>query len=72
MEVLNKAKSKMLKGYIYILVSYVAAFIIALTVGVIFNFIHTLLMIFLADLAATFTIFLISSILKNASFYNPF
>lgn len=68
----NKNKNLMLKGYIYCLFSYAIAFFVAVLVGVIFRFLHPLIMIFLADLAATLVIFAISSILKNTSFYDPY
>ncbi|MFX1589568.1 MAG: DUF1295 domain-containing protein [Promethearchaeota archaeon] len=61
-----------LKGYIYCFISYVVAFFIAIIVGVIFRFLHPLLMVLIADLAATLVIFVISSILKNTSFYDPY
>jgi steroid 5-alpha reductase family enzyme len=61
-----------LKGYLYCFLSYVIAFLVAVIVGVIFRFLHPLIMILLADLAATLVIFVISSILKNTSFYDPY
>ncbi|MFW9972430.1 MAG: DUF1295 domain-containing protein [Candidatus Odinarchaeota archaeon] len=68
----NKNRNSIVKGYLYCLFSYIIAFLIAVIVGVIFRSLHPLIMIFLADLAATFTIFIISSILKNTSFYDPY
>jgi len=64
--------TKMVKAYIYLLLFYVIAFFIALAIGVVFRFIHPLLMILLADIAATIVIYIFSMILKNTSLYDPY
>ncbi len=68
----NKNKNSMIKGYAYCFVSYAIAFFIAVIIGVIFSSLHPLIMIFIADLVATLVIFVISSILRNTSFYDPY
>jgi len=65
-----KNSGQKVKGYIYIIIAYALAVIISIIVGTLFNFLHPILMIFLADIAATFFIFIVSSIFKNASFYD--
>lgn len=60
------------KAYIYVIVSYVFAFFISIIIGMIFNFLHPLLMILFADIVATIVIFIISTILKNTSLYDPY
>jgi steroid 5-alpha reductase family enzyme len=60
----------MSKAYIFIIVSYVFAFFISIVIGVVFRFLHPLLMIFFADIAATIVIFMISTIIKNTSLYD--
>lgn len=69
---MEKNKHLMLKGYLYCFFSYVIAFFVAVLVGVSFRYLHPLIMILLADLAATLVIFVISSIFKNTSFYDPY
>lgn len=63
---------KLFTAYIVLILSYVTAFIVAILVGIFFSFLHPLLMILLADLAATIVIFIISTILKNTSLYDPY
>ncbi|MGB5909700.1 MAG: DUF1295 domain-containing protein, partial [Promethearchaeia archaeon] len=65
-----KNSGQKVKGYIYIIIAYALAVIISIIVGTLFNFLNPILMIFLADIAATFFIFIVSSIFKNASFYD--
>lgn len=65
-------ESNMIKAYSCVVISYVIAFFVALLIGTIFSFFHPLLMIFFADLAATFVIFIISTIIKNTSLYDPY
>lgn len=62
----------MVKAYIYLLLSYVIAFLIALAIGLVFRFLHPLLMILMADIAATIVIYIFSTILKNTSLYDPY
>lgn len=65
-----KNSGRKVKGYIYIIIAYTLAVIISLIVVTFINFLHPILIIFLADIAATFFIFIVSSIFKNASFYD--
>ena len=51
-----KNSGQKVKGYIYIIIAYALAVIISIIVGTLFNFLHPLLMIFLADISATFFI----------------
>ncbi|MFX1501239.1 MAG: DUF1295 domain-containing protein [Promethearchaeota archaeon] len=62
----------MIKAYTYCIISYIIAGIISIIVGIFFSFLHPLLMIFFADLTGTIVIFIISSIFKNTSFYDPY
>lgn len=64
--------TKMVKAYIYLLMSYVIAFLIAIAISVGFRFLHPLLMILMADIAATIVIYTFSMILKNTSLYDPY
>lgn len=65
-----KNSGRKVKGYIYIIIAYALAVIISLIVVTLINFLHPILIIFLADIAATFFIFIVSCIFKNASFYD--
>lgn len=67
-----KKSGQKVKGYMYIIISYILALIISLIVGTLINFLHPLLIIFLADISATFFIFFVSCIFRNASFYDPY
>ncbi len=71
MKEFNKGNN-MFKAYVYVIISYVFAFFISIIIGVVFSFLHPLLMILFADLAATIVIFIISTILKNTSLYDPY
>jgi steroid 5-alpha reductase family enzyme len=62
----------MVKAYLFVIFSYSLAFIVAILVGIISSSFHPLLMIFLADFAATLVIFIISTIIKNTSLYDPY
>lgn len=63
---------KLFPAYIVLILSYITAISIAILVGIFFSFLHPLLMILLADLAATIVIFVISTIVKNTSLYDPY
>ncbi|MFX1494104.1 MAG: DUF1295 domain-containing protein [Promethearchaeota archaeon] len=67
-----KNSSHKIKGYIYIIIVYALAIIISIIIGTLFSFLHPILMIFLADISATFFIFIVSCIFKNSSFYDPY
>lgn len=67
-----KIDKSMFKAYVYCIISYGIAICISIIVGLIFSCLHPLLMILVADLAATIVIFLISSFFKNTSFYDPY
>ena len=62
----------MLKAYVYCLSIYTVAFFMSLMVGMVFSFLHPLLMILLADLTATMVIYMFSMILRNTSIYDPY
>ena len=64
--------NNMIKVYFYVTISYVFAFFISVIIGVVLSFLHPLLMILFADIAATIVIFIISTILKNTSLYDPY
>jgi steroid 5-alpha reductase family enzyme len=64
--------NKKVKAFFICIISYALAFIISIITGAIFNFLHPLMMILFADLAATIVIFIISTILKNTSLYDPY
>jgi steroid 5-alpha reductase family enzyme len=60
------------KGYIYVIISYVFAFFTSIGIGIIFSFLHPLLMILIADIAGTIIIFISSTIIKNTSIYDAY
>ena len=63
---------KRVKGFIYIIIIYIIAIFISLIVGTLLNSLHPILIILLADISATLFIFVISTISKNSSFYDPY
>lgn len=65
-------ENKMIKSYLLCALSYFFAIIIGIVIGYSLSFMHPLLIILMADLAGTLTIFIISSITKNSSFYDPY
>ncbi|MFW9865348.1 MAG: DUF1295 domain-containing protein [Candidatus Thorarchaeota archaeon] len=64
--------NNMFKAYLFILLNYAIAFLISILVGIVFRFLHPLLMILIADLVATIVIFIGSTIVKNISVYDPY
>ncbi|MHA2007856.1 MAG: DUF1295 domain-containing protein [Promethearchaeota archaeon] len=67
-----KIGKNMVVSYITCVLSYSTALIIAILVGSILSFLHPLVIVLLADLVGTIIIFLISTILKNTSLYDPY
>ncbi|MFX1323863.1 MAG: DUF1295 domain-containing protein [Promethearchaeota archaeon] len=67
-----KRDNKLHKAYVVLVLSYTIALIVAFLVGSIISFLHPLLIVLIADLAATIVIFIISTILKNTSLYDPY
>lgn len=61
-----------LKGILAQIVAYSAAILIAILVGKEFTHWHPLVIVAIADLAATITIFLFSLAFNNSSFYDPY
>ncbi|MBY8990309.1 MAG: DUF1295 domain-containing protein [Candidatus Lokiarchaeota archaeon] len=62
----------LIKAYIVVVCSYALAFFVAILVGMMTITFHPLVMILFADLAATLVIFVISTIIKNTSLYDPY
>jgi steroid 5-alpha reductase family enzyme len=62
----------LLRAYTFCIISYAIALFMSVVVGIIFNFLHPLLMILIADLTGTVAIFIISTFLKNTSLYDPY
>ena len=65
-------RNNLIKAYLVVVFSYILALLVAILVGLIFSSFHPLVMIFFADLAATLVIFVISTIIKNTSLYDPY
>ena len=65
-------RNNLTKAYLVVICSYVLAFFVAILVGMISITFHPLVMILFADLAATLVIFVISTIIKNTSLYDPY
>jgi len=59
-------------AFILVFISYFLAIASAIGFGYLFRDLNPILMIFLADILATLIIFAISTIFKNASFYDPY
>ena len=60
------------KALLFVLISYFGASLMAIAIGFTVRFLHPLLMILIADVAATIVIFTISTIIKNTSLYDPY
>ena len=69
---MNSKSRKLTKAYSYCIISYIIALFVSITIVISINFLHPLLVIFIADISATLVIFIISTIFKNASFYDPY
>jgi steroid 5-alpha reductase family enzyme len=67
-----KKGKNMVASYIVCILSYLTALVLAILTGSIFRFFHPLLTVLMADLVGTMVIFLISTILKNTSLYDPY
>ncbi|MFX1278729.1 MAG: DUF1295 domain-containing protein [Promethearchaeota archaeon] len=65
-------ENRMINAYMFLVFSYFIAFLISIFMGIIFYSLHSLLMILLADIAGTLVIFIISTIIKNTSLYDPY
>ena len=71
MKGITESNNSMLKAYVYCIISSGFAFFISIIVGVILRQLYPLVMILLADLAATIVIFIIGLLGDNRSnFYN--
>jgi steroid 5-alpha reductase family enzyme len=68
----SKKGKKMIVSYIVCILSYLTALILAILTGSVLHFLHPLLIVLFADLVGTIVIFLISTILKNTSLYDPY
>lgn len=68
----GKEDKKLYKAYTVLILSYAIALIVAILVGSVISFLHTLLIVLIADLAATIVVFIISTILRNTSLYDPY
>ncbi|MHA2180844.1 MAG: DUF1295 domain-containing protein [Promethearchaeota archaeon] len=68
----SKKGKKMIVSYIVCILSYLTALVLALLAGSIFRYLHPLLIILFADIVGTIVIFVISTILKNTSLYDPY
>jgi steroid 5-alpha reductase family enzyme len=65
-------EKKLIKAYLFVFFAYCLALCVTIWVGIITSPFHPLLITLFADLAATLVIFLISSIIKNTSLYDPY
>ena len=65
-------ESNMVKAYFVVVFSYSLAFLVAILVGIVSSSFNPLLIVFLADFAATLIIFTLSTIIKNTSLYDPY
>ncbi|MFX1364066.1 MAG: DUF1295 domain-containing protein [Promethearchaeota archaeon] len=72
MKDITRHNKSIFKAYAYCTISYIIASTISIMVGILFRHLHPLLMILFADLVGTVVIFIISSIFKNTSFYDPY
>jgi steroid 5-alpha reductase family enzyme len=68
----EKLRNSRPAGILISVVSYIAAFFVAMAVILFYNTDHVLLSVAAADLAATIFIFLISASLNNSSIYDPY
>lgn len=68
----NVNSGKRVKGFIYTIIIYIIALFISLIVGTLLKSLHPILIILLADITATLFIFIISTLFKNSSFYDPY
>ncbi len=59
-------------AFILVFLSYVLAILSAIGFGYLLNDLSPIIMIFLADILATLIIFTVSTVFKNASFYDPY
>ncbi|QEE16253.1 DUF1295 domain-containing protein [Promethearchaeum syntrophicum] len=59
-------------AFILVFVSYYLAIVSAIGLGYLLRDLNPILMIFLVDILATLIIFIISTVFRNASFYDPF
>jgi steroid 5-alpha reductase family enzyme len=59
-------------GYVVILASYSIAFFCAVFIGFLLESFHPILIVFVSDIVATLIIYIISSIFKNTSIYDPY
>lgn len=62
----------MVKAFLVVIVTYVLAAGVALGTGLAFSTQHPLVIVGLADLAATIVVFIASGITKNSSMYDPY
>jgi len=63
----------MIKAYIVCSLSYTIALLVVILVGILLvNYLHPLLMILIADFIATIIIFILGTVLKNSSLYDPY
>jgi len=60
------------KAYLFVVFSYILALFVAVWVGFLSSSFHPLLIVFFADIAATTVIFVLSTIIKNTSLYDPY
>lgn len=60
------------KGLLVIFYIYGFAFFVAIIVGLIFHYLHPLLLILLSDISATLVVYIFSLIYKNTSIYDPY
>ena len=72
MSIINNKIHKLTKAYSYCIISYIIALFVSILIVISINFMHPLLVIFIADISATLVIFIVSTILKNASLYDPY
>lgn len=59
-------------AFVFCAISYLLALSVSVITGYAFRYLQPLIMIFIADVAATLIITVISTIFKNASFYDPY
>ena len=59
-------------AFLLVFLSYFIAIVSAIGLGYLLRDLNPILMLFLVDILATFIIFIISTVFKNASFYDPY
>ncbi|MFO7796662.1 MAG: DUF1295 domain-containing protein [Promethearchaeati archaeon] len=59
-------------GFLVIIITYSLALGISLITATIFNFLHPILIVLIADLIGTMVVYLISTFYDNASLYDPY